>query len=192
MPEPVEGESEAAGSLEITLIRSAEISALGLSDAGRKPEQEVTRRSMRPGTGDAVIEDPFANLEQACLLGRRAKPRQGHHRERMRIGHRALEVEGPRRRIDGHQVADGPVERRAARIKHLLGRIEQFIAPQVVFLGREAVPPDLLAGLHPADRADRLQEPDRVVLVHELRGVEVHQPVELPPHRLVLAAMPAQ
>ena len=104
----------------------------------------------------------------------------------------ALEVERARRRIDGDEVADRPAERGVVRACLLVGRVVDLAPAEVVVLPREGVAPDLLAVLRLADRADRFEQADRVVLVDELLGRQLHQPVELPPHRLVLAAMPAE
>ena len=64
--------------------------------------------------------------------------------------------------------------------------------PRVVLLVRERVSPGLLAFPFLADRADRLEQSDRIVLVDQLLRGEVHEAVEFPPHRLVLAPMPAE
>ena len=74
----------------------------------------------------------------------------------------------------------------------LLAGSYDLAPPEVVVLRREPVPPGLLALLLIVDRPDRLQQPDRVVLVDELLRGQVEQPMELPPHRLVLATVPAE
>ena len=65
--------------------------------------------------------------------------------------------------------------------------------PRSYVLVREPVSPGLLA-LSTSHRQARRgsRPPIGVVLVDELLGRQVHQSVELPPHRLVLAAMPAE
>ena len=66
-------------------------------------------------------------------------------------------------------VADGPVERGVVRpAACLLGRVVDLATPEVVVLRREAVAPGLLALALVVERADRLEQADRVVLVDEL------------------------
>ncbi len=63
---------------------------------------------------------------------------------------------------------------------------------EVDLLVRKPVPPGLAAARRDVDHLDRLEQPDRSVLVDELVRCQVHQAVELPPHRLLLAPVPAQ
>ena len=93
----------------------------------------------------------------------------------------------------GDDSADLPVEGRVVGPRLLLGRVVDARRARGRSPGpgigsaRSACP-----SLDLADRADRFQQPDRIVLVDELLRRQVHQSMELPPRRLVLATVPAE
>ena len=64
--------------------------------------------------------------------------------------------------------------------------------PTSLFLVRESVSPHLLAVLDLRYGRVRDEHTYRLVLVDKLLWSQIHEAVELPPHRLVLAAMPAE
>ena len=110
----------------------------------------------------------------------------------MRLGDDAPQVQRAFGGVDRDHVADSPPERVLVRLCLLLGRVEDLAAAEVVVLGGIPVAPDLLALSLIIDRAERFEEADRVVLVDQVLGRQVHQPVELPPRGLTLATMPAE
>ena len=70
---------------------------------------------------------------------------------------------------------DQPFERRVVRARLLVGRVVHLAPAEVVVLVREAVAPGLLALPLVVDRPERFEEADRVVLVDELFGRQLHQ-----------------
>src|SRR5438445_861184 len=71
--------------------------------------------------------------------------------------------------------------------------MEEAVPADVELLVREAVSPDLLPSPKVLDELDRLEPADRLRLVDELLGRHLLHPAEeRPPHRLVLAPMPAE
>ena len=104
----------------------------------------------------------------------------------------ASQVEGSAGEVHGRHLAHLPGEGRIVGALLLLARVVGIAAPEVEVLGGKGVSPRLLAVPGLVDGADWLQEADGIVLVEELLRGELHQPMELPPHRLVLATMPAE
>src|SRR6188508_1126231 len=110
----------------------------------------------------------------------------------MRLANRPLEVDGPLRSIDHGTFADLPRERGVVRSRLLVGGVVYLAAAEIVILGGEGVAPGVLALLLVVDCADRFEQTDRILLVHELLGRQLQEPMELPPHRLVLTPMPPE
>ena len=191
----IEREGEPARRLELGLAGSAQRLAGRLADPRRPPQQEVARGAVRSRRRRSRARPPTSpsSKSAACVILRpdpveRHDARVGAARRRSR-----LQVDGPAPRSTATTSPTAQRERLLVGRACLAGRVVQLAAAEVVLLRREAVPPDLLA-LRVARRAAR---PARAPPIGSssstsCSGVEVHQPVELPPDRLVLAPVPAQ
>src|SRR3989442_1980953 len=108
--------------------------------------------------------------------------------------YQALDVDGARSKIDHDYRPDQPITQSAVR----MGLVQRWIidhhsSTDLVVLIGVAIAPDLLR--YPptgtlTDRPNGLQPAKRIALLGELVGVQSHEAEELPPCRLLLAAMP--
>ena len=111
---------------------------------------------------------------------------------RMGLGNLTPDVHGAVGKVDLHDVAGIPLEGRIVRSLLFLARVVDVPPTEIEILRREGVAPRLLALQLLVPWPDGFEQADRVGLVDELLGREIHQPMEVPPHRLVLAPMPAE
>ena len=163
-----------------------------LADPGWQTEEQVASCASRSGRLDPVVRHPWPEVVQGLLVGGRPDVVERDDGARVRLVDRPFQVHGACRGIDRGDLAGRPPEGAVVGSRLLLCRVADLAAPEVVVLCGEPVAPRLLPADDVVDRGDRLEQPDRVVLIDELLGGQVHQPMELPPHRLVLAPMPAE
>ena len=159
---------------------------------GPPADQEIAGGAIRAVGVDAVGGHPLGDVDEGSLQVPGRDPVEGDDRARMRFRDGTPEINGPGCGVRDGFVTDAPAERAAARIRLLLRRIRDIPSPDVEVLGRERVPPHLLPVPDVALRADGFEQADRCVLLDELLRRQVHEPMEVPPHRLVLAPMPAE
>ena len=148
---------------------------------------------MWPGTFDPVLGDPLADLDEPFLVRLGPDPRQRHDRPRMRLARVTLDVDGAGGDVVRDDLADVPVGTASHPGRACFWAGSYTSRVQIEILGRERVTPRLLALHLLVERSSTgSSRPIGIRLVDELLGREVHQPMEVPPHRLVLAPMPAR
>ena len=187
----VEVQADPTGRIEVGLAGVLEVGAGRLPHPRMAAHQQVAFGPTRTGRVDAVLDDPLAEFEERGLVVGRAHPVERDERPGMGVGHRPLQVDRVLDRVDGHDRADPPVERRSRGVGLALAGVVDVAAPDIEVLGREGVAPGLATLVLGIDRLDRRQLPDRRALVDEIGRIEAHESMELPPHRLLLAPMPA-
>src|SRR5207244_2387062 len=156
----VECEADSSRRVEIRLSRRDERRSGVLAEAWRAAEQQVACRPVRPGSVDALFEDPLADLDERRLVLGGPEPIEGHEPDRMRVLDVPPDVDRSGGRIDGHDFADLPAERRVVGTSpRLAGVINRPTADTEVLFGKP-VPPHLPAVRGGADGPVRPWRPD--------------------------------